>query len=491
VTQRVDLRGRSLRVHAARGTIINTAFMVGLAGLGLLKGFILATFLNPADYGVWGILVVSLGTLLFLKQVGISDKYIQQDEEDQELAFQKAFTLEAMIMGAFVVLLAASLPLFAAIYGQPEIILPGLVVLAILPAAALQVPIWVFYRRMQFVRQRSLQAIDPVVGFVVTIALAAAGAGYWALVIGVVAGYWAAAVAAVISSPYRLALRYDRGTLREYAGFSWPLFVNGMGGMVIAQGSFLLTEAHFGLAGAGAVALAATITQFTERVDFLITGTLYPAICAVKDRVDLLYESFVKSNRLALIWAVPFGLTVTLFAGDLVTFGIGEKWRESVVLLQVFGVTAGLAHIGFNWDAYFRARANTRPMAVAAAAAAVAFLATAVPLTLTYEMPGFAASIAIQAAVHVSVRAYFLERLFQGFGFLGHALRAVLPTVPAVAVVLLLRLAEPMDRTLAVALGELCLYVGVTVAATWYLEKRLLREVVGYVLTRRPAGAPA
>ena len=31
-----------------------------------------------------------------LKLIGIGDKYIQQDEADQELAFQKAFTLDAL-----------------------------------------------------------------------------------------------------------------------------------------------------------------------------------------------------------------------------------------------------------------------------------------------------------------------------------------------------------------------------------------------------------
>jgi len=47
--------------------------------------------------------------------------------------------------------------------------------LAYLPLAfALQAPLWVFFRRMDFGRQRSLQAIQPVVGFVVTVPLAAA-----------------------------------------------------------------------------------------------------------------------------------------------------------------------------------------------------------------------------------------------------------------------------------------------------------------------------
>lgn len=481
----------SLRAHAARGTLINTAFLVALSSLGLVKGFILAGFVARSDYGIWGILGVSLGTLMWLRQIGVEDKYVQQDDDDQEVAFQKAFTLELIVTGAFVVVLAASLPLFALVYGIPELIAPGLVLIAALVAGVFQTPLWIFYRRMQFARQRSLQAIDPIVGFVVSIALAVAGAGYWALVIGVLAGAWSSAVAALLWSPYRLRLRYDRGTLRRYASFSWPLLVSTGASVMMAQSAIIVAEGHLGLAAIGVIALASTITSFTDRVDELVTGTLYPAICAIKDRTALVYESFVKSNRLALMWAVPFGTALTLFCSDLVTYGIGEKWRPAVTVLQVYGLAAALNHIGFNWDAYFRARGETRPMAVTSIAALVSFTAVGIPLLLLYDLRGFALGVAIQGLVALAFRAYYLQRLFEHFTFLRHAVRGCLPTLPAAAIVLLLRAIETGERTLAMALAELAVYVLITVASTWYFESRLLREAVGYLTARRAAQAQA
>ena len=38
------------------------------------------------------------------------------------------------------------------------------------PLIALQTPIWVFYRRMEFRRQRILESVNPVVTFIVTVA---------------------------------------------------------------------------------------------------------------------------------------------------------------------------------------------------------------------------------------------------------------------------------------------------------------------------------
>lgn len=489
---RFDLAGRTLREHTARGTLINSAFMTGLSLLGLVRGFVLAAFLTRGDYGVFGILAVSLGTLLWIKQVGIGDKFIQQEEDDQEVAFQKAFTLELLSTGVMVVVLLIALPGFCLLYDEWKLLAPGLVIiLAILPLNALRAPVWIFYRRMDFFRERLLQAIEPVVSFVASVALAIGGLGYWALILGMLAGTLAATVVTVISSPYKLALRFDTATLRSYWTFSWPLLLGTGGGVVIAQSGVIAVDAHLGLAAVGVLALAANITQLINRVDSLVTGTLYPAICSVADRTELLYESFVKSNRLALMWAMPFGVGLALYAGDLVSYGIGEEWRPAVGLLQAYGLIAAVHHIGFNWDAYFRARGETKPIAVASVAAAVAFLAVGIPLLLVYDLPGFAVGVAVQSLVHVAVRAFYLRRLFHGFSYLRHATRSMLPTIPAAAAVLALRAADVVERSLAVALAELALYVAITIAATWVLERPLLREMAGYVAgaRQRPAAA--
>lgn len=488
---RFALGDRSLRQHAARQTFINTGFMVGLSALAFVKGFVLAALLTQTDYGVFGITALAVALIATLRQVGVADKFVQQDDEDQELAFQRAFTVEAAVSGITALLIVAALPVLVLAYDESRILLPGLVLAANLVGGVLQVPMWVYYRRLEFSRVRLLQAIDPVVALVVSVALAANGAGYWALFAGLAAGTWTTALAAVVLSPYRLRFRWDRDTLRTYWRFSGPLLLASLGGPIIAQAAIFATDAHLGIAAVGALTLAATVSQFTDRVDYLVTGTLYPAICAVKDRTDVLLESFVKTNRLALMWAVPFGLGLSLFSADLIQFVIGEKWERALPLLQSFGVVAAVGHIAFNWDAYFRARAETRPMAVAAVAAAATFIVVGLPLLFTWGLEGIAVGTAAQMLVHVTLRAYYLRRLFDGFAFLRHALRAFVPSLPAVGVVLLLRLIEDGERTAALAAGEVTLYCALTVVMTCFLEGGLLREVLGYIRARPAAESPA
>lgn len=487
---RFALRGRSLRQHAARGAIVNAAFQLGVMTLGLLKGVIVVGFVTPDQYGVWGILLISLATVTWLKTAGAGDKYVQQTDPDQERAFQEAFSFELVLTSAFALLFAALVPLLAFLYGEPRLVAPGLVLALTMPLGALQAPTWVFYRRMEFKKQRLLQSVDPVVGLVVTVGLAATGGGYWSLVLGTVAGVAAGAAVAIVFASYRLVLRFDRAAARGYLAFSWPLALAGASSLVVAQGSIIIGEAKLGLAGAGFISFASAIAFYSTRVDGVVTQTLYPAICAVRDRADLLFEAFETSNRIALIWGVPFGLGLALFAGDFVEFVVGERWRPAVFLLQVFGASMGIGHIGHNWDAFYRARGQTRPIAIWSAICMVSFLAVPAPLLLIEGLDGFAVGMGVVALISLGVRLVYLNRLFSAFRVLSYSARAIGPSVPAAVAVLLLRAAENAGRSPLMAIAELALYLAVTAAATLWVQRGLLRELQSYLRTA-PAPSPA
>jgi len=477
------------RELAARGTLINSAFQIGFGALNMLRTLIVAGFLTAADYGIWGIVLLAVGFAGVMKGAAISDKYIQQSEEDQELAFQKAFTLDLMFAGLFFLLMFAVAPLLAFAYGQWDVVAPALALAVVLPASALHSPVWVFYRRMDFLRQRLILAVDPSVSFIVTIALAASGFGYWSLVIGVVSGSIVGAIVALAMAPISPRFVYDRGTMREYLHFSWPLVVAAGGGILMGQFSLLLGDIALGLAAAGAIALASSIAIWTDSIDRIVTQTLYPAICRVIDRPALLLETFTKSNRLTLLWGMPFGIGLALFAADLVHFGIGDKWEEAIVLLQVFGVAAAINHIGFNWDAFYRATGRTRPIMVVSLAGIATLLMVGGTLLFVNGLDGFAIGVGAMTALTLMLRWRYIAKIFPGFEVARYIGRAIAPTVPAAAAVLAMRLIESGERTSSLAAIELGVYLAVTVWASLILERDLLREAIGYVRRRQPGGA--
>jgi O-antigen/teichoic acid export membrane protein len=485
--RRAEIGGDGLRVRSARGTLVNTFFLIGISALSVVQGVLVAGMLGAPEYGLWGLLTISFGTLFALAAVGIDDKYINQDHSDQQAAFEIAFTLQSMLCGLFTLIALVAIPLFTFMYDEPRILLPGLLLALALPLVALQAPIWVFYRRMDFVKQRMLESCNPVVAFVVTVPLAFVGLGFWSLVVGSLAGALVASVVTVLYSPYKLRFRYERGALREYASFSWPLFVSSTSGVLMWQVPLTIAARSLGAAAIGAMTLASQTMQYTKHVDDVVTHALYPAICAAKDRRELLFESFSKSNRLALLWGFPLGIGAALFAEPGVHLVLGRDWDLAVPLIQVLGVSAALDQIGFNWTAFARALGHTRVLAVASVAMLVAVLGVGVPLLLDRGLSGLAIGIAAGTVTSLAIRLAYLARLFPALDIVNHVARAVAPAAVAATLILVERLAlgyaDPHSAGWAAV--ELAGYIVVVAALTWSTERALLREAVGYLRRSR------
>ena len=467
-----------LRTRTVRGVALTAAALVFFDGLVLLQGLIVTRLLGPRDIGLYGIVSVTLLCILMLKRVGIDEAFVQQDEAEQEPEFQRAFTLELGLSAGFSIVLCLAAPILVLIYGEDEL-LPLTLAVAYMPLAlALQAPAWIFFRRMDYLKQRSLQGIVPVVTFVVTIPLAATGFGVWSLVVGPLAGNLAGAVAAIVVSPYRLKLRFDRDAARRYVRFSGPVLVSTACWLWVNQGQLLAFDVDRGLAGAGFITLAATLTRYADRADQIVTAAIYPAVCALQGRTERLTELFDKSNRATLLWTLPFAAGIVLFAPDLVAFVLGDSWEPAIVLLQGLAITAAIMQVGFNWFAFYRAHAETRPTAVESLVGAVAFTGLAVPGLLVWGSWGFVVGRIVAVLVQQVVRARYVRRLLPDAALLPMAVRALRPVLLAILPVLALRLALwGSTRPAGQAAAEVTLFVLAYVAGAVWLERDLIAEI--------------
>ncbi len=473
---RAELRRRTLR-----GTLVTGGFLVAIDGLVLLQGLVVTRLLGPRQIGLYGVVSTTVISLIALKRVGIDEAFVQQNEADQEREFQYAFTLELGLSAAMFAIILALSPLVATVYRDHRL-LALMASLAYLPLAfALQSPLWVFFRRMDYRRQRSLQAIQPVVGFVVTVPLAAAtGLGVWSLVVGQVAGYVVAVAAALAVTPYRLALRFDRRVATRYLRFSAPILATVIGAIVIAQGQILAIKLHDGLAAAGFITLAVTLTRYIDRADQIVTATIYPAICAIQGQRRALQELYLKSNRATLMWVLPYAVGIVLFAPDLVEFVLGATWRPAVVLLQGLAVVGAITQLGFNWFSFFRAHGNTRPPAVEAAAGAVGFLGFGLTGLLLDGFDGFVLGRIAAALVALGVRSVYVRRLLPDVRYRQLVGPTLLPIALAAAAALVLRLVLwGGHRTLAQAIAELALFAAVYGVTAVSRERALVAELLG------------
>jgi O-antigen/teichoic acid export membrane protein len=483
---------RGLRAATARGGVLNAAFLSGAEGLVLLQGLLATALLGPSAIGLYGVVTTTAMTIVQLRRVGIDEAFVQHAAEDEEAEFQRAFTVELGIGLAGAAVIAALAPLLAAAYSDDRLLALTLAVSYLPLAFALQAPQWVAFKEMDFLKLRLLQVIVPLGTVVVTVPLLLAGVGVWALVIGPFCGNALAVIAAWRASPYPLRLRPDRAAARRYLRFSWPIFVTSLAALVVAQAQVAVFGIHDGLIAAGWITLAATLSRYADRADQILATTVYPAIVRVRERIGVQEELFVKSNRLTLMWAFPFGAGLALFGSDLVGFVLGERWRGAVVLIGGLAVAGAIQQLGYNWFSFYRARGESWPQAVESAVFAGSFALLAIPGALLGGRWWFVAGRVVCALCVVAVRRLYLRRLLPSVRLGTLAVRAAAPVVLATALVLAVRLALwGHERTLAQAAGELVLWLGTLALATLRLERGLIAELRGLLARRTPRGEPA
>jgi O-antigen/teichoic acid export membrane protein len=471
-----------LRARTARGGAVNTVFLSGAEALVVLQGLLATALLGPDAIGLYGVVTTTAMTIVALRRVGIDEAFVQQEAADEAAEFQRAFTVELALGLVAALLIAAAAPLLALLYGDDRLLALTLAVTYLPVAFSLQAPQWIFFKRMDYLRLRVLQAIVPLVTVATTVPLLLAGVGVWALVIGPFCGNLAAVLAALRVSPYPLRLRRDRAAARRYLRFSWPVFATAAATLVVAQGQIAVFGLSDGLVAAGWITLAVTLTRYADRADQVLATTMYPAIVRVRDRPAVLAELFEKAGRLSLMWAFPFGTGLALFGPDLIVFVLGDEWRGAIVLLGGLAVACALQQIGYAWFAFYRARGESWPQAVESAALAGTFAALAIPGALIWGSWGFVAGrLGVTAAV-LGVRSVYVRRLLPGVRLAALAARAGAPVAIASVPVLALRAALwGGERTLAQALAELALWAVLLAAATWRLERPLLGELRGYL----------
>ena len=144
----------------------------------------------------------------------------------------------------------------------------------------------------------------------------------------------------------------------------------------------------------------------------------------------------MRSNRATLLWVLPACAGAVLFAGDLITFVLGDEWRPARGLIQGLAVATAIGQLGFNWFSFYRAHERTRPPAVEALVAAVAFCALAVPGLAIAGVTGFVVGRCAAVAVQLGVRARYVRALLPAVRVRDRWRAPAVPTAAAAAAAL-------------------------------------------------------
>jgi O-antigen/teichoic acid export membrane protein len=303
----------------------------------------LARLIGPTEFGKFAIALVVQEIALTLTGEGIGTALVQRKTVHRE--HLQAGMFMSVVVGAVLAAIAfVTAPLiFTPLFGSGVTDLVRLSSPMFVVAALTAVPQAVLQRRLDFRLISLAQILSVVVRALVALALALAGLGAEALVLGAVAAstttmavllYWARA-------PWP---RLHLSAARELATFGVPAALSGLSWTGFRNADFAIIGARLGTADAGFYWRAYQLAiEYQRKIGVGVHQVAFP----VYSRAEGLEEMFALRRRIARVVGallIPSLAGLAVLAPVLVPWLFGTAWRAAIVPTQILAV-AGMTTV--------------------------------------------------------------------------------------------------------------------------------------------------
>lgn len=353
----------NLGARAARGGVVTVASQGFKFAAGIAATMVLARLLRPEDYGLIGMVAVVTGFVAMFKDMGLSAATVQR-EEITHRQVSTLFWVNAALSVIIGAVTAAVAPAVAWFYGEPRLTTITLAYAAGFLFGGLTVQHEALLRRqMRFGLIAAAEVAAMLVSIAATIALAWAGAGYWALVggqlsLGLVymAGVW-------------VACGWRPGSPRRGAGVrSLLAFGSNLTGFNVVNyfGSNLdnlLVGRFWGAQQLGFYAKAYQLLLLPiDQINTPIAAVSVPALSRLTDSPERYRQGYLRILEKLAIMTMPLAAFMIATSDWLVRVVLGPQWDAAARIFIILGFAAFILPVLNSTGWLFLTQNRTRDM---------------------------------------------------------------------------------------------------------------------------------
>ena len=475
----------TLRQRAATGMRWTLLASAVTAGTQLLQLVVLARVLSPLDFGVIGVLLIVVGIVQAYTDLGLSAALIHRRNDTRE---ERSSLYWLNVLAGVVIALAALLavPLIAHVFNEDRLepYLRAIAVVFLIVALGKQFEV-LLQKELAFRQLGLIESAAATAGALTAIvACGLLDAGVWGFVAGVLVTQLLKTVilGAVGFRRFRPARHFRLRDTRSYLGFGAYQMADRTLNSVSERIDQILVGGALGTTTLGFYNFAWNVTtQPVSRINPIVTRVAFPALAVTQDDLPRMRRGYLEMTRLLATVNAPLLLGLAAIAPTLVPVVFGDKWNESVDLVQILCVASlartvmnpvgslmlarGRADLGFKW--------NAGVMVVTVPAILVGLelgdaRGVALGLTLVHigqQVLGF--RFLVRPLLDVSARAYF-----------GALLRPVSLALLMAALVVLLPSLVPAASDAGLLPAQIALGAITYLLLVWRLHPQLLRELI-------------
>ncbi|MCP5202106.1 MAG: lipopolysaccharide biosynthesis protein [Gammaproteobacteria bacterium] len=473
---KVEGVGREMVKGAAWAVLMRVA----IRSLGFVSTIVLARLLTPDDYGLIALAMVFIGLLESLTWFGF-DVVLIHDQHASEDKYHTAWTLTVARGILLAAVVSAAAGHCAILFEEPRIApIMQLLALGTLVESFACIGVVNFRKNLQFDKDFRLMVIPRIAGFLVTVVLALILRNYWAMAIGMVSTRIVTVATGYAMHPYRPAFRLTHW--REVLGFSKWLLFNSLLRYGYNRGPSAILGKLADSHALGVYSIAYEISNMVlSELVAPVQRALLPGFAKLSGDIETMRATYLDVLSVTMLFALPMALGIALTADLFVPLLLGEKWLDSVPLIQLLCI-CGLLHVGVaNSSAVYIARGRPWVSTVLYIAA----LAIGLPAVFLFAgasgAMGAARGMVAMAATFVAVNTGFISRalgLTPG-AVIQRAYRPALATAMMTEVIVTLDNRHPnaqsgwntaLDLAVACSLGAITYVLGVFIL--WFAAGR-------------------
>ncbi|EIM63577.1 lipopolysaccharide biosynthesis protein [Desulfobacter postgatei] len=382
----------SLNTQVAKSVLWMVSLRACIRIIGLISTIILARLLTPEEFGLVAIIMAFFAFIEIFGSFGFDTVLIQKQNataEHYNTAWSFNFSFAIM---AFAVVMGFS-GLLADFYGNQKL-QPIMFVLSFsfLVNGLRNIGVVDFRKNLTFDKEFSYQMLPKIISFFCTIGMAFWLRNYWALVIGSLIWQGCTTINSYLLHSFRP--RFTFAAWRELFNFSKWLMFNNFLYFANTRSPEIIIGKILSPQAAGLFTIAKEISTLpTTELASNVNRATYPGYSKISHHKEELKKMYLNVMESISFIVVPAGVGIASIAGVLVPVVLGEKWLESVTLIQYIAIGGTLMALNSNTGYVFLAMGKPKLSSLIGLLRLIIFIPTLFWLTFMLGLEGTAIAV--------------------------------------------------------------------------------------------------
>lgn len=305
-------------------------------GLLFIIGIILARLLTPKEFGLIGMITIFIAISESFIDSGFSQALIRKkDITDDDLS--TAFYFNFVIGIIFFIILILCAPLISGFFNEPQLIdlIRVLGIVLIIDSLSF-VQRTTLTRRIDFKLQAKISVISTIASGIIAILMATSGFGVWSLVAKTISQKIINSFLLWLWNHWVPQLIFSRKSFKELYSFGSKLLISGLIDTLYRNIYYLIIGKYFSAVELGYYTRADQFNNIpSKNINGIISRVSYPVLAQLQDDPSRLKNGYKKIIKSTMLVTFILMFSMAAVAEPMIITLIGEKWRSSIVYLQL------------------------------------------------------------------------------------------------------------------------------------------------------------